>query len=78
MKKIKIAFVLMGSAIIILSAFIIFSLITGFNPDMKRPPDFEKIITKMKSDLDLTDEQVIKIHALNEPFNAKTGRNKKN
>ena len=77
MKKIKIAFVLMGSAILVLSAFIIFSLVTGFNPEMRRPPDFEKIISRMKSDLDLTDEQVIKIRALHEPFNAKLGENRK-
>ena len=77
MKKIKIAFVLMGSAILVLSAFIIFSLVTGFNPGTKRPPDFEKIISRMKSDLDLTDEQVVKFRALHEPFNIKLGENRK-
>ena len=77
MKKIKIAFVLMGSAILILSAFIIFTLVTEFSPNTKRPPNFEKIISRMKSDLDLTDEQIAKFRALHEPFNLKLEENKK-
>lgn len=77
MKKIKIAFVLMGSAILVLSAFIIFSLVTGFNPYTKRPPNFEKMINRMKSDLDLTDEQIVKMRSLHEPFHLKLEENKK-
>lgn len=71
MTKVKIIFSIMTLTIIFLLGFIIYCE-SGMREArfgrFSRPPKMERIIKLMKRDLDITDEQVIKITAIHEKY----------
>ena len=74
MNKTKIAFVLMGASIFILSGMIIYSYFSE-TKEIQRSPNFEMFLSRMKEDLELTEEQIEKIRSVHAPLEEKLGEN---